>query len=154
MKATFIVLSAAVAALACPHPGSAAADPCKIVNSTDAAKALGAPVTSTTTRVMGGSTSCTYHTSALPRLSFTLMPQTSPAAAKSEFHQMITSPLTRVSPSEAESGIGDEAQRLGSSIYVRKGSNIYVFTLIAKDANGAGATRTIALAKTTVAHVP
>jgi hypothetical protein len=67
---------------------------------------------------------------------------------------MVTSPMTQTAPSMALPGIGDEAQRLGPSIFVRKGSNIYVFTLLAKDGNGAGATRTIALAKTSVGRAP
>jgi hypothetical protein len=154
MKRTLMALTAAVAALGCPHVSSAAADPCKLVTTADAAKALAAPVTQTTTRVVGGSNSCTYHTAAPPRLSVTTVPFASPTEAKSEFHQMVTSPMTQTAPSMALPGIGDEAQRLGPSIYVRKGSNIYVFTLLAKDGNGAGATRTIALAKTSVGRAP
>jgi hypothetical protein len=155
MKSTRTFLAVAVAALLWPHASSAASvGACKVVSSADAAKALGAPVTAQTMRVVGGSNSCTYHTSALPRLSVTTMALASPAEAQSEFHQMVTSPLTQVAPSEAESGIGDETHRLGSSIYVRKGSTIYVFTLISKDANGAGALRTIAAAKASVSHLP
>jgi hypothetical protein len=154
MKRIVMSVTAAVAAFAFPHPGSAAVDPCKLVTSADAAKALAAPVTQTTTRSIGGSNSCTYHTAAPPRLTVTTEPFASPAEAKSEFHAMVTSPMTQAAPSSVEPGIGDEAQRLGPSIYVRKGSNIYVFTLLAKDGNGTGAARTIALAKTSAAHAP
>jgi acyl-CoA reductase-like NAD-dependent aldehyde dehydrogenase len=75
------------------------------------------------------------------------------AEAKSQYHDMVTSKLTAAAPSLDVPGLGDEAHRLGPMIYVRKGSTIYVFTMIAKDGNGAGATRTIALAKSSIARL-
>jgi hypothetical protein len=155
MNRILLFAASAVVALVMPlSAGAATPDPCKVVSPADAAKALGSPVTGTTPRAIGGSMSCGYHTSALPRLSVTIVPSASPAAAKSEFHSMVTSSMTYVAPSQDLSGIGDEAHRLGPSIYVRKGSNIYVFTMISKDDNGAGATRTIALAKSSITRIP
>jgi hypothetical protein len=154
MKRT--ILLAAVAAIGCMWPqivGAATPEACKLVSTAAAGSMLGTPVTAVTTRAIGDSISCEYHTSSLSRLAVTTVPLKTPAAAKSEFRAMVTSPMNQVAPSESISGLGDEAQRLGPSIYVLKGANIYVFVLIAKDANGAAALKTIALAKASIARI-
>jgi hypothetical protein len=154
MKHALVTLTAAVAALASPCLATAAApDPCKVVDSADAAKALGAPVTSETTRAIGNSLSCTYHTSALPRLSVTTVPFSSAAEAKTEFHAMVTSPLTYAPPSVDLQGIGDEAHRLGQMVYVRKGATVYTFAVIGPDKDGSVGLKTVALAKASIAHL-
>jgi hypothetical protein len=154
MKRT--ILLAAAAAIACMWPqfaGASTPDACKIVSTADAGSMLGTPVTAVTTRAIGDSISCEYHTSSLSRLAVTTVPFKTPAAAKSQFRAMISSPMNQVAPSESIAGVGDQAQRLGPSIYVLKGVNIYVFVLIGKDANGAGALKTIALAKASIARI-
>ena len=50
--------------------------------------------------------------------------------------------------------MGDGAERLGPSVYAVKGNTLYAFQPLEKDGNGAGAQRTIALAKSTLARVP
>ena len=151
MNRTPLFVAAIVAA--CVYPQLAAADApdaCKVAGAGDVGKALGVPVTSTTARSAG---SCNYRTSAFKSLTLTVVPQSSPAEAKTQYHEMVTSKLTYAAPSVDVPGLGDEAHRLGPSIYVRKNSTIYVFTMIAKDGNGAGAQRTIALAKASIARV-
>jgi hypothetical protein len=151
-----IVLSAIIGLATGLHAPVFADTPreCSLVSFADAGKALDATVGSVTTRSVGDETTCSYRaTAGFKRLEFTVMPFKSAADAKSEFHAMITDPRTDVSPSAALPGIGDEAQRRGPSIYVRKNATIYVFNQLAKDTNGAGALRTIALAKTTLSRI-
>jgi hypothetical protein len=128
---------------------------CSLVSFADAGRALDATVGSVTTRSTGDEITCSYRaTAGFTRLEFTTLPFKSAAEAKSEFHAMISDPRTYVAPSAALPSIGDEAHRLGPSIYVRKNATIYVFNQLAKDTNGAGALRTIVLAKTTISHIP
>lgn len=151
MKRTLLLAAALAAASAWPHAAAAdTPDACKIASAADVGKALGAPVVSTTARHAG---TCSYRTSAFASLTISVVTPSSPAEAKSQYHDMVTSSVTQASPSVDVPGLGDEAHRLGPMIYVRKGSTIYVFTMIGKDGNGAGAARTIALAKTSIARV-
>ena len=151
MKQVPWFVAAVIAACSCPLIAVAdAPNACKIASTADVAKALGAPIASTTARSAG---SCSYRTASFTSLSVTVVPSSTPAEAKSTYHDMVTSKLTYAAPSVDVPGLGDEAHRLGPMIYVRKGSTIYTFTTIGKDGNGAGATRTIALAKASLAHV-
>jgi hypothetical protein len=154
MKSLVIAASLiGLAAGAGPHVAFATSDPCAVVDRGDAARALQAPVASIKVRDMGSHVSCSYRTSPIvASLTLTIERFDTPEEAKSEFGTTIASPANAVAPSAQISGIGDGAQRLGSSIYTVKGNTLYVFTLLAKDGNGAGAQRTIALAKRTLAR--
>jgi hypothetical protein len=151
MKRTLLLATALVAASLMPHAAAAEPpDPCKMVSTADVGKALGTPVTSTTARHAG---TCSFRTAAFTSLTITVVPQSSSAEAKSQYHDMVTNKLNYAAPSVDVLGLGDEAHRLGPMIYVLKGSTIYTFTMIGKDGNGAGAVRTIALARAGIAHV-
>ena|ERR1700729_2618071 len=154
MQRILVTLGVFGAALLCPL-GAAAADPaCNIVQSVDAGKALGAPVSTITTRSEAGHTACSYRASVgFKRIVVTIMPFKSPAEARTTFHAMVTDSRTYVAPSVNLAGIGDEAHRLGPSIYVRKNDTIYVFTQIAPDPTGAAGLRTVALAKTSIGRL-
>ena len=163
MKSTFILaLTAVVAAgltlaagLAAPAGAASDTKACSIVSFADAGTALGGvTITTVTTRSIGTETMCSYHSSDLfKRLEVSTHPFPSVGEAKSYFHSTITSPLKQMSPSVDISGIGDEAHRLGPDIFVRKGDTVYMFTQFAKDTNGAGALRTIALARTAIGRL-
>jgi hypothetical protein len=149
------LLTVAVIGSACAtvRVASADPDPCALVSVADASKTIGAPVTHTRPRVIGTSFSCNYRSASFSSLVVTIEPFSSPAEATSTFHDTISSPMTQMSPSLALPGIGDEAHRLGPMIYVRKKSTIYAFSIVGRDANGAGADRVVALARSTVSRL-
>jgi hypothetical protein len=140
-----------VAAVAIARP-ALAADPCSIVSLADASKAIGSPVTRTVPRLDGPTPSCSYK-SGFKSFVVDVITNASPSAAKDVYHQMLTSPMTAMPPSVDLPGIGDAAHRMGQMVYVLKGSTIYSFALVAADGNGAGALRTIAAAKSSIARL-
>ena len=149
------LIAVAVIGSACAsiHVAAADPDPCALVSVADATKTLGASVTHARPRVVGASFSCSYRSASFSSLVVTIEPFSSPAEATSTFHDTVTSPMTQMSPSLALPGIGDEAHRLGPMIYVRKKSTIYAFSIVGRDANGAGADRVVTLAKSTVSRL-
>jgi hypothetical protein len=149
VKILAVLSLVSLALVARPVASAAAVDPCKIASIADASKALGEPVVRTQERTLGAA-SCAYKSARFHSLVVTVEPFSSPAQAKSEYQATITSPATQDTPDVKLSGIGDAAQRLGAMIYVLKGNSIYAFSLLTPDTNGAGALRTIALARTVV----
>ncbi len=149
MKIVAFVIIAGAMLAARPSIGSAAVDPCKIATFAEATKAVGQPVIRTKARTLGAA-SCAYKSAAFRSLVVTVEPFSSAAEARRVYQATITSPMTQDTPAMQLPGIGDRAQRLGSMIYVLKGSSMYAFSLLSPDTNGAGALRTIALAKTVV----
>ncbi len=128
-------------------------DPCAVVDRNDVAQALQATVTSVVHRALGDHITCSYRTSSIGRrMVVTIGRFDSPEEAKSEFGTSISSSMLAVAPSVPLRGIGDGAQRMGPSVYAVKGTVLYVFTPLERDGNGAGAQRTIALAKSTLAR--
>jgi hypothetical protein len=156
MKYALFLAALAAIAILCPQSAGAATPvACKIVSTADAGQLLGTPIVSVvTTPSAGNSTMCSYRTSSfMQHFTLAIVPFKSPDEARTEFHAMVSSPMNQVAPSQSISGLGDEAHRLGPAIYVLKRNNIYVFTLVAKDGNGAGALKTIALAKASIARL-
>jgi 2-methylisocitrate lyase-like PEP mutase family enzyme len=67
----------------------------------------------------------------------------SSSEARNEYRASIESSATQQLPSVKLSGVGDAAQRLGSTVLVLKRNWVYGFTLVAPDANSAGAQRVL-----------
>ena len=151
MKIAVTVAGTIVAALAFAHP-ALAAGPCSIVSIADAAKAIGSPITKTEPHLDGPTPSCSYN-SGFKSFVVDVLSNASPSAAKDVYHQILTNPMTAMSPSVDLPGIGDAAHRMGQMVYVLKGSAIYSFALVTADGNGAGALRTIAAAKSSIARM-
>jgi len=112
MNRTPLFVAAIVAA--CVYPQLAAADApdaCKVAGAGDVGKALGVPVTSTTARSAG---SCNYRTSAFKSLTLTVVPQSSPAEAKTQYHEMVTSKLNLRRAVGRRTGAGRRGASLGA----------------------------------------
>ena len=146
----------AFCALAIPLAARAATppDPCATISKADASKALGAPIVKVLSQSMGPSRSCTFRANkAFSSVVLTTFRWGSPREARDAFHDMISVTSKMMSPSLTLHGIGDEAQRIGPNIYVRKGTAAYVFNVINGSVGNAKAASSESLARKTMAHI-
>jgi len=148
---TFISSVALVFAVLVAQGNANAASPpnaCDVVSKSDAAKALGTSITTMTSRNAGPSSNCTYRTSKIFRsIVITTFRWDSVPQAQSAFHTMVAQTAAMMKPSISLHGLGDEAQRIGPNIYVRKGTAAYVFNLIDGTIGDAKAAHAEALAR-------
>jgi len=60
---------------------------------------------------------------------------------------------TMMHPSLPLHGLGDQAQQIGPNVYVRKGTDAYVFNVIDGSIGQTKADKAIALAKVAISHL-
>jgi hypothetical protein len=151
--ATALALALPVAAV-CAASAATPRDPCAAVAKADAAKALGAPVTSTKPTTMGPSRSCAFHgTKPFQSVVVTAFRSDSVPEARARFSDLVKQTASAFSSAPAKlSGVGDEAVTISSNVYARKGTEAYVFNLFG--ARGPALTaRAVALAKATLSRI-
>ncbi len=149
-----VALAVALAALpAASGRAGAEPDPCAAVAQGDAAKAMGASVTSARARTVGSSRNCSFHgAKPLQAVVVTVFPWGSPARAHELFGDLVKQTANAFSAAPAKlSGVGDEAVTITSNVYVRKGGDGYVFDVFGPR-TPALTQRTVALAKATMAR--
>ena len=153
-----LTLALAVAAsLLANAPADAAAeppDPCSLVANADAAKALGAPVTTVKRMTAGPSRSCSFHgTKPLQSVVVTAFRYRSPGEAHTRFIDIVKQTASTASaPAAKLNGVGDEAVSINSNVYVRKGTAALVFNIFGIRGPSLTA-RAVALAKQTLARL-
>lgn len=150
-----VALALALGGLSAGHARAASEpDPCAAVAARDAARAMGAPVTSARARTVGSSRNCSFHgTKPLQAVVVTVFPWGSPARAHDMFGNLVKQTARAFSAAPAKlSGVGDEAVTIAANVYVRKGGDGYVFNVFGAR-TPALTERTVALAKATMAHV-
>ena len=141
-------------ASALPAAAATPPDPCATLHKAEAASALGAPIVKVQSRSLGPSRTCTMRANGffksvlLTTFRWDGVPQ-----AQAAFHSMIATTATMMKPLLLVHGLGDEAQRVGANIYVRKGTAAYVFNVIDGSVGDVKAARTQAFARKTMMHV-
>ncbi|MDB5073313.1 MAG: hypothetical protein JWM87_4424 [Candidatus Eremiobacteraeota bacterium] len=152
-------LGTAVAAVLLAAAGSAAwaatpRDPCQAVAKSDAAKALGTPVTSVKATTMGPSKNCAFH-GARPFQSVvvTAFRSDSVGEARARFSDLVKQTASAFSSAPAKlPGVGDEAVTIASNVYARKGTEAYVFNVFGTRGPALTA-RAVELAKATLGRI-
>lgn len=145
-------LSVAIASLA-PALASTPPDACAVVSKGDAAKALGTPIVGMKARMMGPSSTCTIHGVGLKSIVVTTYGWSTIPEAQSAFQGIVGQTAMYMHPSIVLHGLGDQAQEIASSIYVRKGTSGYVFNVIDGTVGAGRTAKAIALAKSSIAHM-
>ena len=142
------LLSVAAAAAASPP------DACAIISKADAAKALGRPIIAMQTHLVGPSSNCTFKgAGAFKDVVITAYRWDSVPDAKSRFDGIVQMTGTMMHPSLPIHGLGDQAQQIGPNVYVRKGTDAYVFNVIDGSIGQTKADKAIALAKVAISHL-
>lgn len=134
MTSRFLPATTLLLSLAANVPATAATadDPCRTVSQSDVAAVLGSPVRATHRRSRGESASCTFRSAHfIPYLTVTAyrydtIPETS-ARYRDELAAYET--LGHVKTAHV-GGIGDAADTADGVLYTRKGTAIYVFSVV------------------------
>ncbi len=144
-----VVLSSAGPAFAAKPP-----DACGVVTKDEAAKALGVPIVGMKARLLGASSMCTIKgAGAFKAIAVTTYGWSSVPEAQSAFASILSSTAQMGQPSVALHGLGDQAQQIGTNVYVRKGTAAYVFNVIDGSVGPAHDAKSVALAKSVVKHI-
>ena len=144
----FPLLSIAPAAAGTPP------DACAIISKADAAKSIGRPIVAMKTSLVGPSSNCTFKgAGAFKDVVITAYRWDSVSEAKSRFDGIVQMTGTMMHPSLPLHGLGDQAQQIGPNVYVRKGTDAYVFNVIDGSIGQTKADKAIALAKVAISHL-
>jgi len=126
--ATFLV------GLAASQPAVAATadDPCRTVSTSDVAAVLGSPVKATHRRSRGESASCTFRSARfIPYLTVTSYRYDTVAETSAQYRDELAAYETLGHVKTAHvGGIGDAADTADGVLYTRKGTAIYVFSVV------------------------
>lgn len=148
------VTLALLASLATLASAATPPDACRVVTKAQAAAAVGTPIVSATPLSRGPSSSCTFKgTGVFKSVVITTFRWNSDAQAKSAFEQMVSITANMMPPLVAMHGLGDEADQVGTAVYLRKGTGGYVFNVINGSVGAAKASKAIALAKSAMATI-
>ena len=148
---TFVATTAfALPALATNPP-----DACAVVRKDEAATALGSRITGSKSELRGPSSNCTLSgAGTMKAVIVTTFGWSSVPEAQASFKDLVKQTAAAFSGVSAKpvAGVGDEAQQIGANVYVRKNTNAYVFQILNGLAGATSGAKTVALAKSAMAH--
>lgn len=129
LPAAALLLSLAAYAPVC---AATADDPCRTVSTSNVAAVLGSPVKATHRRSHGESASCTFRSANfIPYLTVTAYRYDTVLETSARYRDELTAYETLGHVKTAHvGGVGDDADTADGVLYTRKGTAIYVFSVV------------------------